>query len=201
MDPPTRGNALPTRPLPRPSLREPLRGRYPSPFSTHDLRCPGCVDRSHRASCSQEAPPICAESSDTSAPSSVDTILLEGLERLEYRGYDSAGISLFDAESGEFETIRAVGNLAKLREAVGDGRARCALRHRPHPLGDPRAPGRAQRAPVPLDRRQDHGRAQRHHRELRRAARASSTRAGYDFTSETDAEVVPFLVERPTTAT
>src|SRR5690606_36965835 len=34
-------------------------------------------------------------------PKKVDSILLEGLERLEYRGYDSAGISLFDEASGE----------------------------------------------------------------------------------------------------
>jgi glucosamine--fructose-6-phosphate aminotransferase (isomerizing) len=45
-------------------------------------------------------------------------ILLAGLEKLEYRGYDSAGISLLDA--GDVATVRAVGNLARLRDAVGD---------------------------------------------------------------------------------
>jgi glutamine---fructose-6-phosphate transaminase (isomerizing) len=45
-------------------------------------------------------------------------ILLAGLEKLEYRGYDSAGISLL--EDGEIRTVRAVGNLSRLREAVGD---------------------------------------------------------------------------------
>jgi glucosamine--fructose-6-phosphate aminotransferase (isomerizing) len=45
-------------------------------------------------------------------------ILLSGLEKLEYRGYDSAGISLL--EHGQVETVRAVGNLARLRDAVGD---------------------------------------------------------------------------------
>jgi glucosamine--fructose-6-phosphate aminotransferase (isomerizing) len=45
-------------------------------------------------------------------------ILLSGLEKLEYRGYDSAGISLL--EEGEVKTVRAVGNLARLRDAVGD---------------------------------------------------------------------------------
>ena len=43
-------------------------------------------------------------------------LLLEGLQRLEYRGYDSAGVSIL--ADGEFETVRAVGNLANLREAV-----------------------------------------------------------------------------------
>jgi glutamine---fructose-6-phosphate transaminase (isomerizing) len=47
-------------------------------------------------------------------------ILLAGLEKLEYRGYDSAGVSLL--ADGEVHTVRAVGNLARLREAVnGNG--------------------------------------------------------------------------------
>ncbi len=52
----------------------------------------------------------------------VQDILLAGLEKLEYRGYDSAGISLL--EDGELRSVRAVGNLSRLREAVDDrGRA------------------------------------------------------------------------------
>src|SRR5256714_262921 len=43
-------------------------------------------------------------------------ILLEGLEKLEYRGYDSAGISL--QADGRLDAVRAVGNLARLRAAV-----------------------------------------------------------------------------------
>jgi glucosamine--fructose-6-phosphate aminotransferase (isomerizing) len=43
-------------------------------------------------------------------------ILLAGLQKLEYRGYDSAGISVIDQD--EIESIRAVGNLANLRAAV-----------------------------------------------------------------------------------
>jgi glucosamine--fructose-6-phosphate aminotransferase (isomerizing) len=46
----------------------------------------------------------------------VQEILLEGLEKLEYRGYDSAGISV-QAED-RLEAIRAVGNLGQLRGAV-----------------------------------------------------------------------------------
>jgi glucosamine--fructose-6-phosphate aminotransferase (isomerizing) len=45
-------------------------------------------------------------------------ILLTGLEKLEYRGYDSAGISLL--EDGQVLSVRAVGNLSRLRQAVGD---------------------------------------------------------------------------------
>jgi glucosamine--fructose-6-phosphate aminotransferase (isomerizing) len=44
-------------------------------------------------------------------------LLLQGLQKLEYRGYDSAGISVMAGEA--IESVRAVGNLAHLREAVG----------------------------------------------------------------------------------
>ena len=47
----------------------------------------------------------------------VQEILLAGLEKLEYRGYDSAGISILAGD--ELESVRAVGNLAHLKEAVG----------------------------------------------------------------------------------
>jgi glucosamine--fructose-6-phosphate aminotransferase (isomerizing) len=48
----------------------------------------------------------------------VQEILLAGLEKLEYRGYDSAGISV-QGDDG-LESIRAVGNLANLRGAVAE---------------------------------------------------------------------------------
>ena len=44
-------------------------------------------------------------------------LLLQGLEKLEYRGYDSAGLSL--QIGGRIESVRAVGNLSFLREAIG----------------------------------------------------------------------------------
>src|SRR3954447_7558500 len=43
-------------------------------------------------------------------------VLLAGLQKLEYRGYDSAGISI-QAE-GRLDSVRAVGNLSALRAAV-----------------------------------------------------------------------------------
>src|SRR3954451_6968334 len=43
-------------------------------------------------------------------------ILLAGLQKLEYRGYDSAGISVIDHD--EIESVRAVGNLANLKAAI-----------------------------------------------------------------------------------
>jgi glucosamine--fructose-6-phosphate aminotransferase (isomerizing) len=55
----------------------------------------------------------------------VQEVLLAGLEKLEYRGYDSAGISI--QNDGSLDCVRAVGNLAALKAAVasqqthGDG--------------------------------------------------------------------------------
>jgi glutamine---fructose-6-phosphate transaminase (isomerizing) len=46
----------------------------------------------------------------------VQDLLLAGLTRLEYRGYDSAGISMITGD--EIDSVRAVGNLDHLREAV-----------------------------------------------------------------------------------
>ena len=43
-------------------------------------------------------------------------LLLRGLEKLEYRGYDSAGVSLLAED--RIESVRAVGNLAALHAAV-----------------------------------------------------------------------------------
>src|SRR4051812_34648908 len=47
---------------------------------------------------------------------SVQEVLLGGLEKLEYRGYDSAGISI-QTDVG-LDSVRAVGNLAALKAAV-----------------------------------------------------------------------------------
>src|SRR6201991_3345752 len=47
----------------------------------------------------------------------VQDILLSGLQKLEYRGYDSAGISVIAGD--EIESVRAVGNLQNLLDAVG----------------------------------------------------------------------------------
>jgi glutamine---fructose-6-phosphate transaminase (isomerizing) len=50
------------------------------------------------------------------------TLLLQGLEKLEYRGYDSAGISVLDGD--RIDAVRAVGNLSALRGAIeANGRA------------------------------------------------------------------------------
>ncbi len=94
-------------------------------------------------------------------------ILVEGLRRLEYRGYDSAGLALHTGERG-IQIVRAVGKLANLEAALQKLAAFGDHGHRSHALGDARAPQRGQRPPA--RRGQRGGRPQRHHREPRRAA-------------------------------
>jgi glucosamine--fructose-6-phosphate aminotransferase (isomerizing) len=53
-------------------------------------------------------------------PRFVTPILLDGLRRLEYRGYDSAGIAVLNVD-GEIEIEKTEGKLQKLLDAVGDG--------------------------------------------------------------------------------
>jgi glutamine---fructose-6-phosphate transaminase (isomerizing) len=66
-------------------------------------------------------------------PREVRPLLLGGLEKLEYRGYDSAGISVLDGD--RIDAVRAVGNLSALRSAMA-ARAQSgsvAVAERPQP--------------------------------------------------------------------
>jgi glucosamine--fructose-6-phosphate aminotransferase (isomerizing) len=49
-------------------------------------------------------------------PKQATPLLIEGLKRLEYRGYDSAGVAVFDGEA--LETRRAAGKIANLEGAL-----------------------------------------------------------------------------------
>ena len=50
-------------------------------------------------------------------------ILLSGLEKLEYRGYDSAGIAVRNEETGRIEVVKAKGRLKILSEKTDGGLA------------------------------------------------------------------------------
>ncbi len=59
-------------------------------------------------------------------------ILLKGLSKLEYRGYDSAGIAVRDEESGQISIVKAKGRLKILSEKTDNGRAvrgTCGIGH------------------------------------------------------------------------
>ena len=53
------------------------------------------------------------------AERNVSGILLEGLKRLEYRGYDSAGIALLQQNTNRIDNVRTVGKVQKLIDAAG----------------------------------------------------------------------------------
>ena len=99
-----------------------------------------------------------------------------GPEKLEYRGYDSAG-RLAARRRRRSTRVRAVGNLSHLREAVAaEANAATATRldrHRPHALGHARPRDRGERPPALRHLRPRAHRAQRHRRELDRPARAA----------------------------
>jgi glutamine---fructose-6-phosphate transaminase (isomerizing) len=122
------------------------------------------------------------------------TLLLHGLERLEYRGYDSAGIVL--REASELDYVRAVGNLQFLKAAAGSNGSKSQ-----HGLGHTRWATHgavSEKNAHPLTGCDDGELAivlngiVENYRELRESLIAD----GHTFSSETDAEVVVHLIER-----
>ncbi|MDD1148184.1 glutamine--fructose-6-phosphate transaminase (isomerizing) [Pseudomonas sp. TNT2022 ID357] len=124
------------------------------------------------------------------AERNITAILLEGLKRLEYRGYDSAGVAVY-TNAGKLERMRRPGKVSELEQALASeplvGRlgiahtrwathgAPCERNAHPHFSGD--------LAIV------HNGIIENHE-----ALRAQLSALGYTFTSDTDTEVIAHLL-------
>jgi glucosamine--fructose-6-phosphate aminotransferase (isomerizing) len=126
-------------------------------------------------------------------PRAAKPLLIHGLERLEYRGYDSAGIALLENDGLEY--VRAVGNLQFLKQAAstnGSG-STTGLGHTRWATHGAVTEGNAH----PLTACEDGHLAivlngiVENYRELKQTLKA----AGHGFSSETDAETVAHLIE------
>jgi glucosamine--fructose-6-phosphate aminotransferase (isomerizing) len=119
--------------------------------------------------------------------------IVDSLRRLEYRGYDSAGVATL--EDGKLARVRAEGKLKNLAGKLAAQSLSRPCRHWPHALGHTRSADRAQCPSTPGWQCcwQSCRRAQWHHRKLPRAARCAD-RQGRNFETETDTEVVAHAV-------
>ncbi len=118
-------------------------------------------------------------------------ILMAGLEKLEYRGYDSAGIATI--EEGDIQCVRAKGKLFNLRDKLvsvdsiahlGIGHTRWATHGKPEEYNAHPHMDTALRIAVVMNGIVEN------YRSLREELKAK----GHEFRSDTDTEVIPHLI-------
>ena len=123
----------------------------------------------------------------------VQGILLEGLRRLEYRGYDSAGMAVIDG-GNVVQRARELGKVAALADAIGNKALEGSLGIAHTRWATHGEPSKANAHPHMSGDRLAlvHNGIIENYQELRDELKAD----GFEFTSQTDTEVVAHLIEK-----
>jgi glucosamine--fructose-6-phosphate aminotransferase (isomerizing) len=120
-------------------------------------------------------------------------LLLQGLRRLEYRGYDSAGITVL--ANGSLDTRKSVGKIAELEKALGNGAAPKGTVGIAHTRWATHGAPTTENAHPHTDCSGEFAVVHNGIIENAGTLRQQLESLGHKFTSETDTEVIAHLIE------